>query len=157
MSIIFIKFSNEVYNITGMSYSKEEIEKKRLLALQRRKQAQLRNIPFSPNANTKNNVSFTNSNITANENISKNFGQGSLRYVDNKARFRNDSFKNNEKFNKKDGRFSPMSTKKFFDKKSCMTGKCYMITDERFTLEISSYFPSFIETIKTIPSRSYGI
>ncbi|KAF3426474.1 hypothetical protein E2986_04604 [Frieseomelitta varia] len=143
-----------------MSYSKEEIEKKRLLALQRRKQAQLRNIPFNPNANTKNNVSFTSSNVITNKNISntsKNFGQDSLRYVDNKAKFRNNSFKNNEKFNKKDGRFSPMSTKKFFGEKSCITGKCYMITDERFTLETSSYFPSFIETIKTIPSRLYDM
>lgn len=141
-----------------MNYSKEEIEKKRLLALQRRKQAQLRSIPFNPNANTKNNVSFTNNNIITNENISntsKNFEQGSLRYVDIKAR--NSSFKNNEKFNKKDGRFSPMSTKKFFGEKSCITGKCYMITDERFALETSSYFPPFIETIKTIPSRLYGI
>ncbi|KAK1133916.1 hypothetical protein K0M31_011702 [Melipona bicolor] len=143
-----------------MNYSKEEIEKKRLLALQRRKQAQLKNIPFNPNANTKNNVSFTNSNITANENISntsKNVGQDLLRYVDNKAKFRNNSFKNNEKFNKKDGRFSPMSTKKFFGEKSCITGKCYMITDERFVLETSSYFPPFVETIKTIPSRLYDM
>lgn len=143
-----------------MSYSQEEIEKKRLLALQRKKESQLKNNSFIPNTNTRNSITSANSSIITNENKSYNspkvFGHGSSKYVDYKAKSENNCFKHNGKLNKQNERFNPMSTKNFFGQKSCITAKCYMLTDERFVLETSSYLPPLVEAIKKVTSRLYG-
>lgn len=140
-----------------MSYSQEEIEQKRLLALQRKKQAQVKNTSFNSTV-SKNRISSANSHATFNQNKSTNTVKPFERYeaknTQDKPKFGYHS--NTPKFNKHKERFNPMSTKKFFGQKSRITGKCYMISDDRFTLETSSYFPPLIETLKTIPSRSYG-
>lgn len=144
-----------------MSYSQEEIEKKRLLALQRKKESQLKNNSFIPNTNTRNSITSANSSIITNENKSYNspkvFGHGSSKYVDYKAKSENNCFKHNGKLNKQNERFNPMSTKNFFGQKSCITAKCYMLTDERFVLETSSYLPPLVEAIKKVTSRLYDI
>ncbi|XP_019885387.1 SWI/SNF-related matrix-associated actin-dependent regulator of chromatin subfamily A-like protein 1 isoform X3 [Camponotus floridanus] len=57
---------------------------------------------------------------------------------------------------RKNNRFNPIETKNFFSRTSVLTGKCYMISNERFALEISSFVPAVIETFKTLPSRAYG-
>ncbi|XP_016766815.2 SWI/SNF-related matrix-associated actin-dependent regulator of chromatin subfamily A-like protein 1 isoform X2 [Apis mellifera] len=142
-----------------MNYSQEEIEKKRLLAIQRKKQAQLKNSSFN-STNIGNNIS-SNDNILINENKSNNstkvLGYGQSKYINFKIKFGSNSDKNNAKFNKQKERFNPISAQNFFGQKSSITGKCYMISDTRFILEISSYFPPLIETLKTISSRSYDM
>lgn len=60
------------------------------------------------------------------------------------------------RLNKLNNRFNPIETKNFFSRISFLTGKCYMISNERFAVEISSFAPEVIETFKTLPSRSYG-
>lgn len=104
-------------------YSPEEIEKKRLLALERRQQAQL-----------KTQTTSRNSPIQQSNHDSTNVIRS----------------------NKTNNRFNPIETKNFFGRTSVVTGKCYMISNERFALEISSFVPAVIETFKTILSRTYG-
>lgn len=58
--------------------------------------------------------------------------------------------------NKSNSRFNPIEPKKFFNQTSTVTGKCYMISNDRFALETSAFVPEIITTIKTIPSKSYG-
>ncbi|KAM0735204.1 SWI/SNF-related matrix-associated actin-dependent regulator of chromatin subfamily A-like protein 1 [Formica fusca] len=105
--------------------SPEEIEKKRLLALQRRQQAQL-----------KTQTTPTNSPIQQ------------LRCNDSTNVLRP---------NKSNNRFNPIEAKNFFSRTSVLTGKCYMISNERFALETSSFVPAIIETFKTLPSRAYDV
>ncbi|XP_016906021.1 SWI/SNF-related matrix-associated actin-dependent regulator of chromatin subfamily A-like protein 1 [Apis cerana] len=142
-----------------MNYSQEEIEKKRLLAIQRKQQAQLKNSSFN-STNIGNNIS-SNDNILIKENKSNNntkvLGYGQSKYINFKTKFGSNSDKNNAKFNKQKERFNPISAQNFFGQKSSITGKCYMISDTRFMLEISSYFPPLIETLKTISSRTYDM
>lgn len=156
--IIIQKYLNNIFKILGMNYSQEEIEKKRLLAIQRKQQAQLKNSSFN-STNIGNNIS-SNDNILIKENKSNNntkvLGYGQSKYINFKTKFGSNSDKNNAKFNKQKERFNPISAQNFFGQKSSITGKCYMISDTRFMLEISSYFPPLIETLKTISSRTYG-
>ncbi|CAL7946842.1 unnamed protein product [Xylocopa violacea] len=150
-----------------MNYSLEEIEKKRLLALQRKKQSQIQNnlsgsTIQNNSSSSAGNISSnaTNAGINQNQSLSanKSFGHGPLKYADLKAKFRKDPPKNNGKFNKQIERFNPISTQNFFgNKKPNITGNCYMISDTRFTLETSQYFTPLVETLKTIPSRSYDM
>ncbi|XP_050455855.1 SWI/SNF-related matrix-associated actin-dependent regulator of chromatin subfamily A-like protein 1 [Cataglyphis hispanica] len=102
--------------------SPEEIEKKRLLALQRRQQAQL-----------KTQTTPINSSIQQSRYDSTNVMRS----------------------NKSNNRFNPIEAKNFFSRTLVLTGKCYMINQERFALEISSFVPAVIETFKTLPSRAY--
>lgn len=143
-----------------MNYSQEEIEKKRLLALQRKQHAQTKS-NFCDSTNNKNSILSSNSNITRNENKSTNvikpFGYNKTKYVNFKAKFRNKLNNCNTNFNKRKERFNPITAQNFFGHKLKITGKCYMISDERFALETSSYFTPLIETLKTIPSRSYDM
>jgi len=67
----------------------------------------------------------------------------------------NDS-KNVARQNKSNIRFNPIEPRNFFTQTSTLTGKCYMISDDRFALEISSFVPAIIDTFKMIPSRIYG-
>ncbi|XP_076549329.1 SWI/SNF-related matrix-associated actin-dependent regulator of chromatin subfamily A-like protein 1 [Osmia lignaria lignaria] len=141
-----------------MNYSQEEIEQKRLLALQRKKQAQVKNTSFNSSV-SRNSISPANNHAMFDQNKSMNtvkpFEHYEAKDAEVKSKFGYHS--NTPKFNKQKERFNPMSTKKFFGQKSRITGKCYMISDDRFTLETSSYFPPLIETLKTVPSRSYDM
>lgn len=56
---------------------------------------------------------------------------------------------------KQNVRFNPIEPRNFFSKSS-VTGKCYIISNDRFALETSIFVPAIIETFKTIPSRLYG-
>lgn len=131
-----------------MSYSQDEIEQKRLLALQRKKEAQIKTHLSSNSAKLQNNIS--SANIINNEkklsNVTKPLGHGN---------FGRNSIKSNTKFKNQKERFNPIESKAFFGQKSRITGKCYMINDERFVVE-SSYFLPLIETFKKIPSKLYG-
>lgn len=103
----------------------EEIEKKRLLALQKRQQAQLKG-QITPG---KSPVQQSKLNVNRNAVMRQN---------------------------KSSNRFNPIEPRNFFSQTSTVTGKCYMISDHRFVLEISSFVPVIIEIFKTIPSRIYG-
>ncbi|XP_014478988.1 PREDICTED: SWI/SNF-related matrix-associated actin-dependent regulator of chromatin subfamily A-like protein 1 [Dinoponera quadriceps] len=104
--------------------SLEEIEKKRLLALQRRNQSQLKaqnNVPNSP----------------VHKKISPNYNTNVVRH------------------HKSNNRFNPIEPRNFFTSSKSVTGKCYMISDDRFALETSLYVPAIIETFKTVASKLY--
>ncbi|KZC09702.1 PREDICTED: SWI/SNF-related matrix-associated actin-dependent regulator of chromatin subfamily A-like protein 1 [Dufourea novaeangliae] len=139
-----------------MNYSSEEIERKRLLALQRKQQAQIKS--NSPNIIK---TGITIPSIIGNENKSSNTAKSPWhnrnRFGEFAAKSGNNSFKSNRKFAKQKERFNPIETKSFFGQKTCMTGKCYMISDDRFVLETSSYIPPLIEVLKTISSRVYDM
>ena len=143
-----------------MSYSKEEIERKRLLAVQRKQQAHTQQSSSnSPKIGSNALNATANNSIPFNENKSynatKSFGFRGKNYNEHKSG--SNSFKSNTKFNKQTERFNPIKATTFFGQKSHVTGKCYMISDNRFTLETSSYFAPLIETLKTIPSKSYDM
>lgn len=106
--------------------SPAEIEQKRLLALQRRAQAQLKtqNTPTSSQTPRQTTHKSDSTNVL--------------------------------KQNKTNNRFNPIEPKNFFNPTIPVTGKCYMITNERFALETSSFVPAIIETFKTVPSKLYG-
>ncbi|KAH0952756.1 hypothetical protein HN011_010895 [Eciton burchellii] len=108
----------------GKTCSLAEIEKKRLLALQRREQAQLKAQSTSCKAN--------------------NVISPSTCKVDSVI-----------KQNRTHNRFNPIEPKNFFNRMSTVTGKCYMINNDRFALETSTFIPVVIDTFKTIPSRMY--
>jgi len=101
----------------------EEIEKKRLLALQRRQQAQ-----------SKAQIMSTNSPVNQQSKLNES--------------------RNVMRQNKSNNRFNPIEPRNFFSQ--TVTGKCYMISEDRFALETSSFVPAIIELFKTIPSRIYG-
>ncbi|XP_032683947.1 SWI/SNF-related matrix-associated actin-dependent regulator of chromatin subfamily A-like protein 1 [Odontomachus brunneus] len=107
-------------------YSPEEIEKKRLLALQRREQAQLK---------AQNNTPRSNPTY-----------QQQTKY----------KYYSNVKQCKPNNRYNPIEPRNFYKPQSQpVTGKCYMISTDRFALETSLYVPAIIETFKTVPSRLY--
>ncbi|XP_039312253.1 SWI/SNF-related matrix-associated actin-dependent regulator of chromatin subfamily A-like protein 1 isoform X2 [Solenopsis invicta] len=101
--------------------SPEEIEKKRLLALQRRQQSQLK----AQNTST---ILSDSSNV--------------VRPV-----------KLNNRFNPISRNPEPRNSSSFT---LSVTGKCYMISEDRFALEVQ-FVPAIIETFKTIPSRNYDL
>jgi len=109
----------------GKTCSLAEIEKKRLLALQRREQAQLK---------------ARNTSCKVNNVISE-------------PTYKVDSI---IKQKRSHNRFNPIEPKNFFNRMSTVTGKCYMINNDRFALETSTFVAAVIDTFKTIPSRMYG-
>ncbi|XP_011876001.1 PREDICTED: SWI/SNF-related matrix-associated actin-dependent regulator of chromatin subfamily A-like protein 1 [Vollenhovia emeryi] len=109
----------------------EEIEKKRLSALQRRQQAQLK-------------TGITPVDSPARQQSSSPTVQQS----------RSNSSRHFAPQNKSNNRFNPIAPGKFFSQPMA-TGKCYMVSDDRFVLETSLFVPVIIEIFKTIPSRLY--
>ena len=145
-----------------MSYSREEIEQKRLLAVRRKQQAHVQQSSSTyPKIGSNVLNASANNNISSNENkpynATKSFGYRKKNYNEHKLKSGNNSVKSNTKFSKQTERFNPIEATSFFEQKSCVIGKCYMISDERFALETSSYFAPLIETLKTIPSKSYDM
>ncbi|XP_018300731.1 SWI/SNF-related matrix-associated actin-dependent regulator of chromatin subfamily A-like protein 1 [Mycetomoellerius zeteki] len=116
----------------------EEIEKKRLLALQRRQQSQLKaqSTPTSSQIHQQ-------SKLNDNENIAQ---QNKTNLNDNE---------NIARQNKTNNRFNPIEPRRFFNPMLSVTGKCYMISDDRFALELSAFVPEIIDIFKTVPSRIY--
>lgn len=116
--------------------SPEEIEKKRLLALQKRqfRQAQLQKLNNSTNGSG-------NQPLPTDQ-------------ISEESKHKNST--NIMRQNKSNNRFNPIEPKKFFSQISSVTGKCYMISNNRFALETSAFVPEIIATFKTIPSRVYG-
>ena len=144
-----------------MSYSREEIEQKRLLAVQRKQQAHVQQSSSNYPKIGRNVLNASANNIPSNENKpyngTKSFGYRGNNYNEHKLKPGNNSFKSNTKFSKQTERFNPIDATSFFGQKSRVTGKCYMISDDRFALETSSYFAPLIETLKSIPSKSYDM
>jgi len=116
----------------------EEIEKKRLLALQRRQQSQLK-AQSTPTSNQ----TYQQSKLNDNEHIARQIKKN---LNDNENIIRQ---------NKTNNRFNPIELKKIFNPMS-VTGKCYMISNDRFAIELSAFIPEIIDTFRTIPSRIYG-
>lgn len=129
--------------------SPEEIEKKRLVALQRRKEAQLR-----AQKTCKNNSLHDQFNYKENRNIKDNTV---VRSSPMHEQSRHSESTNIIRQERPSNRFSPIEAKNFFNKKTLVTGNCYMTTDDRFAVELSTFVPEIIETFKTIPSRVYGM
>lgn len=129
--------------------SPEEIEKKRLLALQKKKEAQLKAQNTFRNSSLHDEFKHNeNRNIKDNTVVRSNPMHEQSRHSDSTHIIRQDRPSN---------RFNPIESKNFFNKKTLVTGNCYMITDDRFAVELSTFVPEIIETFKTIPSRIYGM
>ncbi|XP_011330154.2 SWI/SNF-related matrix-associated actin-dependent regulator of chromatin subfamily A-like protein 1 [Ooceraea biroi] len=112
---------------TGKVCSPAEIEQKRLLALQRRQQAQLKA------------QSTSKTDSTPQQTVHK--------ATDNVIRL-----------DKSNNRFNPIEPKNFFSRPfTRLTGKCYMISNNRFTVETSMFVPTIIDTFKTVPSNLYDV
>ncbi|XP_043501144.1 SWI/SNF-related matrix-associated actin-dependent regulator of chromatin subfamily A-like protein 1 isoform X1 [Polistes fuscatus] len=130
-------------NVTD--YSKKEIENKHLEALERRKKNQLKRIsecsvafPVPESQHTPCNA--TNSVVALKPNNSQ---IGPIR-----------TFKSINRYAPKIP-VTPKTPQNFFGTDSVKTAKCYMITNDRFVVEISSYLSSVIDVFKTMNSRSY--
>lgn len=155
-------------------YSAEEIEKKRQLALQKKKEKEKLNTSFS-NASS----SVTPKNVLnnhGNKNASHNSGTQSFQKYSNnfsnqnaKSSFNNYQSNGNFK-NKSDSslkklgsqnRFNPMqkSTQKFYGSQSSQPVCeviCSMISNDRFSADITQFNTQLIDLFKTIPTRIYG-
>ncbi|XP_071639778.1 SWI/SNF-related matrix-associated actin-dependent regulator of chromatin subfamily A-like protein 1 [Temnothorax longispinosus] len=104
----------------------EEIEKKRLLALQRRQEAQLKAQILSKDSPARQETHLSDST-------------------------------NVVRLNKSNVRFNPIEPRNFFSQPLNVTGKCYMISEDRFALELSAFVPEIVEIFKTVPSRVYDL
>ncbi|XP_024878306.1 SWI/SNF-related matrix-associated actin-dependent regulator of chromatin subfamily A-like protein 1 [Temnothorax curvispinosus] len=104
----------------------EEIEKKRLLALQRRQEAQLKAQILSKDSPARQQTHLSDST-------------------------------NVVRLNKSNVRFNPIEPRNFFSQASNVTGKCYMISQDRFAVELSAFVPEIVEIFKTVPSRVYDL
>ncbi|XP_039312254.1 SWI/SNF-related matrix-associated actin-dependent regulator of chromatin subfamily A-like protein 1 isoform X3 [Solenopsis invicta] len=126
--------------------SPEEIEKKRLLALQRRQQSQLKaqntsvSSPVHQQAQLR--VQDTPTSSLAHQQTILSDSSNVVRPV-----------KLNNRFNPISRNPEPRNSSSFT---LSVTGKCYMISEDRFALEVQ-FVPAIIETFKTIPSRNYDL
>ncbi|KYN17633.1 SWI/SNF-related matrix-associated actin-dependent regulator of chromatin subfamily A-like protein 1, partial [Trachymyrmex cornetzi] len=118
--------------------SPEEIEKKRLLALQRRQQSQLK-----AQSTSISNRTHQLSKLNDNENIAQQ-NKTNLNVNENILRQ-----------NKTNNRFNPIEIRKFFNPMVSVTAKCYMVSIDRFAIELSAFIPEIIDTFRTVPSRIY--
>ncbi|KAL6260216.1 hypothetical protein P5V15_007751 [Pogonomyrmex californicus] len=126
-----------------MLCSPEEIERKRLLALQRKQQAQLKTQSILTNSPALEQSMLNNSGKTQNTLMNPAFQQSVLNNSGNVARHE-----------KPNNRFNPIESKNFFNQVPNVTGKCYMISNDRFALDVP-FIPAIINLFRTIPSRSY--
>lgn len=112
-----------------MQCSPEEIEKKRLQALEKLAKKGLS--PLKPNLQNDNNVA----------------PQASIfRFKDHSQ-----SFKHNTKPYDK-----PQQTLQFYGKDKVITGKFLLVSEERFVVELSGFSTSAIEIFKSVATRNYG-
>lgn len=149
-----------------MNYSQEEIERKRLLALQRKRETQLRNGPSPEAKKFKSNASPTSycgtsssSNVRINENRQTNTGNtpGQRRSQEyNYKQHFNDTRTN---YNRNGLQKQPTSvkTETFFGNKQRVTGKFSIISDNRFMFATTTFFQPIVETLKTIPTSAYDM
>ncbi|XP_015181372.1 PREDICTED: SWI/SNF-related matrix-associated actin-dependent regulator of chromatin subfamily A-like protein 1 [Polistes dominula] len=127
-------------------YSKEEIKNKHLEALERKKKIQQLKrtsecsvaFPVRKSQYTPSNA--INSAVALKSNNSK---IGPIR-----------TFNSVNKYAPKTP-VTPKEPKNFFGTNSVITVKCYMITNDKFAVETSSYLSSVIDVFKTMNSRSY--
>lgn len=132
-------------------YTQEEIEKKRLEALQRKQQIQSKvKSPFDPGKVQRNQNKPITSFSQSTSSFQRSITDPILRSEPNNSRI------GPMRTYKTNNRYTPMTPQKFFGINSVITGKCYMITNERFAIETSSYLSSVIEVFKTVDSRIYG-
>ncbi|KAF7400984.1 hypothetical protein HZH66_006168 [Vespula vulgaris] len=133
-------------------YTQEEIEKKRLEALQRKQQIQSKvKSPFDPGKVQRNQNKPITSFSQSTSSFQRPITDPILRSEPNNSRI------GPMRTYKTNNRYTPMTPQKFFGINSVITGKCYMITNERFAIETSSYLSSVIEVFKTVDSRIYDI
>ncbi|KAI4496168.1 hypothetical protein M0802_008035 [Mischocyttarus mexicanus] len=133
------------------NYSQEEISNKHLEALKRKQQYQLKRVSecsvgFSPAPKrpyTPNNTTDTVVTLKSNNSLVK------PKHVEKKAI---------NKYTPKEPVIPPKMPNNFFGNNSTTTtAKCYMISNEKFAVELSSYLSSVIDIFKTMDSRSYDI
>ncbi|XP_031779096.1 SWI/SNF-related matrix-associated actin-dependent regulator of chromatin subfamily A-like protein 1 [Nasonia vitripennis] len=142
-------------------YSKEEIERKRQQALERKKQ----NAPvpnnspstgstngFMSNFTNKNSISYTST--AANQNVAPNLSNKKpYGYSQNKSQ---STIKQQSSAN----RYNPISstTTRFYGNVERCELTCSMISSNRFVVEMSKYNEALVNNLfKTIPSRLYDI
>lgn len=150
-------------------YSKEEIERKRQQALERKKQ----NVPVPNNSPSSNNSSIASTNrlktfmsnfinknsssytsSTANQNVAPNLSNKKpYAYSQNKSQ---STIKQQTSAN----RYNPLSstTTRFYGNIEHCELTCFMISSNRFVVETSKYNEALVNNLfKIIPSRLYGM
>lgn len=154
-------------------YSAEEIERKRQLALQKKKEKEK---SFNNSSNLGPSTTPKNVNNNQNKNVTHNAGNQSIqKYFNNfpsqstKSNVfgyqSNESFKNKSDSSLKklgsQNRYNPMqkSAQKFYGSQSSQPVCeviCSMISNERFAADITLFNSHLIDLFKTIPTRIYG-
>ncbi|XP_012259547.2 SWI/SNF-related matrix-associated actin-dependent regulator of chromatin subfamily A-like protein 1 [Athalia rosae] len=129
-------------------YSDSEIERKRLLAIQRRELLTKKVSGGSPQAgqSPQSSNSLQSADTCAGNRFSNGHSSSRNQFV------MQSQIKNN--------RYNPLNTKeptKFFNKQETATAKCFMKTDNRFAVDLPMFQQQVIEVFKTIPSRSYDV
>ncbi|KAJ8680973.1 hypothetical protein QAD02_016760 [Eretmocerus hayati] len=149
-----------------MQYSREDIERKREEAAQRKRQKELSQQPQkSSPASTPINNGYSNQNRTP------NFGNGAKRHFGNSFQKHNSSpaysnwnsnssssfkSKSSIKQQSSSNRFSPMAAShNFYGTKEMCEVTCFLISDSRFAVDQSIYNQKLIELFKTVPTRLY--
>lgn len=138
-----------IFIFAGTSYSQDQIEQKRLLALQRKAQKLTQN-----NAAGSSNVSSNGvPTQSAQSRESHNGTNGKLQDV---SRYKYDKDSSGVmRTPKRDNRPSPLKAKNFFASSQVINGQCTMVSDTRFMVDVD-YNQQLVELFKTMPSRLYG-
>jgi hypothetical protein len=150
-------------------YSQEDIEKKRLQALQRKNQRVL----FDNNVNKK--ATVTSKNATSNQllqnktvnsidRISNNFTNKykNTNLVPNSNKFSTHinyrgKSQSSIKLQSMKNRFHPVAnTTNFYGVQQVQEVQCFMISDNRFNVDMSVFDTNLVDLFKTIPSRLYS-
>lgn len=148
-----VEIKTRSVQILGVNYTKDQIEQKRLLALQRKAE---KDAQFNRTNNSSNSSSWYNSapgisspklNSPARQNKSLNLIQYEYKKDPCGAMRSPKSYSN---------RPTPIEPKKFFAPVTILTGTCTMITENRFMVDVE-YHQKLIEEFKTIPSKLYGL
>lgn len=144
--------------MANTQYTKKEIEEKRLLALQKRKQfIQKVQGPFDPGKIPSTSNKQTHQTILSNNTHNYQGMTTGPKHNSPQQKSFNKMKSGPMRSYRKDNRYKPIEAHQFFGTNCYVTGKCYMITNDRFAVEISSYVPAVIELFKTINSKIYDI
>lgn len=139
-------------------YSKEEIEKKRLLALalKQQKNSNLENAPVRAPVSTS-----TSKSVFQTPTNKSNFQTSTNKSIFQTSTSTNSPWQKNNsgvlRQKSAQNRFDPMNSNKFYGNKTeSVTGNCIVIQNDRFAVELAKYHLPLIEVFKTIPSKAYG-
>ncbi|XP_043276402.1 SWI/SNF-related matrix-associated actin-dependent regulator of chromatin subfamily A-like protein 1 [Venturia canescens] len=133
--------------MSGINYSKDQIEQKRLLALQRKAEKDAKK--------TATNNSFNQYNSTPGKsglNLNSPEHNKALSLI--QYAYKKDSCGAMRSPKSYNNRPTPIDAKKFFAPVTVLMGTCTMITENRFMVDVE-YHQKLIDVFKTIPSKLY--